>query len=132
VAGKDDLRLLSAYIYTRVKGMPDAANEIHAIGSVVMNRATALGSLGEAIQSMNPTPDIMEVMQGTIKGRGEKEYKKVVQMTSKMLRGSVDPTGGAVELLPKRKKIDKSLNLVKTHATRGHNFYKPAQVKSGM
>lgn len=132
MAGKDDLRVLSAFIYTKVKGMDKLSDEAQAIGHVVMNRATALGSLSEAVQSMNPTPEMMEVMQGTIKGGGEKEYKKVVQMTSKMLRGSVDPTGGAVELLPKRRKIDKSLNLVKTHATRGHNFYKDSQPSGGM
>lgn len=132
MAGKDDLRLLSAFIYSKVKGLSSPEDDIHAIGSVVMNRAIGLGSLTEAVQSMNPTPDVMETMMGKIPNRSKKEYKKVIQMTSKMLRGNVDPTGGALEVQPKRAKIDKSLNLVKSHATRHHNFYKQATVKGGV
>lgn len=132
MAGKDDLKLLSAYIYTKVKGLKDPEDDIHAIGAVVMNRATSLGSLPEAIQTMSPTPDLINVIQGQISGRGEKEYKRVIQLTSKMLRGSADPTGGAVELAPKRSKVDPSLGLVKTHATKHHNFYKPSGGMSNM
>jgi hypothetical protein len=68
----------------------------------------------------------MEPMVGGLKKRDEKSYKRVVQLTSKMLRGSEDTTGGAIELAPRRSKIDKSLNLVKSHATKNYNFYKPA------
>jgi hypothetical protein len=126
MAGKDDIRLLSSYVYSKVKGLADNEEDVHAVGAVVMNRATQLGSLAEAIQTMSPTPDMIEVMQGNIAGRGEREYKRVIQLTSKLLRGYSDPTGGAIELAPKRTKMDKSLGLVKTHATKHHNFYRPS------
>jgi hypothetical protein len=126
VAGKDDLRLLSAFIHSKTKGIKSPDDDIHAIGAVVMNRAISLGSMMDAIQSMNPTPDVIETLSGNIPGRSKKEYKRVIQLTSKMLRGSVDPTGGAVEVQPRRAKIDKSLGLIKTHATKNHNFYKPS------
>lgn len=131
MAGKDDLRLLSSYVYTKVKGLPNIEEESQAIGSVAMNRATSLGSMTEAIGTLQPPPDLMEVMQGNIKGRGEREYKRVIQMTSKLLRGSSDPTGGAIEFSPKRTRLDKTLGLVKSHSTKNHHFYRES-VAGGM
>lgn len=124
MAGKDDIRMLSAYVYSKVKGMKDNEDDVQAVGSVVMNRATNLGSLQEAIGTMNPTPDMMEIMQGNIKGKGEKEYKRVIQLTSKLLRGQYDPTGGTIDLAPKRSKVDKSLGLTKSYSTKNHTFFR--------
>lgn len=129
MAGKDDLRLLSSFIYTKVKGKKPMDEEATAIGHVAMNRATALGSLPEAINTMNPTPDMIEIMQGNIQGRDEREYKRVIQMTSKLLRGSSDPTGGAVDFAPRNARMNRN-GLIKTHGTKHHNFYRPAP--SGM
>lgn len=131
MAGKDDIRLLSSFVYTKVKGLKNLDDEVPAVGSVVMNRAISLGSLQEAVQSMNPTPELMEVMQGVVRGKGEKEYKKVIQLSSKLLRGASDPTGGAVELAPRHSRMDKTLNLVKTYATKNNNFYRPSAKVAG-
>lgn len=124
MAGKDDIRMLSAYVYSKTKGMKDTEDDVHAIAAVVMNRATNLGSLQEAIATMNPTPDMMEIMQGNIKGREAREYKRTIQLTSKFLRGHDDPTGGAIDLAPKRSKVDKSLGLTKSYSTKNHTFFR--------
>jgi hypothetical protein len=130
MAGKDDLKLLSSYIYTKVKGLKDFEDDVHGIGAVVMNRATSLGSLTEAVQSLAPTPDMMEVMTGNIKGRDLKDYRRVIQLTSKMLRGSQDPTGGAIHFAPKRSKGG-SLGLSKAHSTKHNNYFRESS-SSGM
>lgn len=131
MAGKDDIRLLSSYVYSKARTGGVEEDEVHAIAATVMNRATALGSLPEAIQTMNPTPDVMDIMQGNIKSREQKEYKRTIQLTSKFLRGSTDVTGGAIELAPKRTKMDKSLGLQKTHATKNYNFYRGTRPPAG-
>lgn len=124
MAGKDDIRMLSAYVYSKVKDSGVDDEEVGAVGSVVMNRATSLGSLTEAIQSMSPSQDVINIMQGNVSGKEEREYKRVIQLTSKLLRGSMDPTSGAVDILPKRSKVDKSLGLIKSHATKNYNYYR--------
>jgi hypothetical protein len=126
MAGKDDIRLLASYVYSKTKGMKPHEAEVHAVGAVVMNRATSLGSLPEAVMSMNPTPDMMEVMQGNIKGKQSKEYKRVIQLTSKLLRGQNDPTSGAIELLPKKSK-NTNPGLIKSHATANHTFFRESK-----
>ena len=131
MAGKDDLKLLSSFIYSKVRGKY-TPEDAQAIGAVTMNRATQTGNLEEAIQSLGTGPELMEIIQGNLKGREEREYKRTIQQTSLLLKGSQDPTGGATDFLPRRSKIDKNLGLIKTHATKNHNFYKRSLSPSGV
>lgn len=125
MAGADDIKILSSFVYSKLKGNFDKA-DIEPVAATVMNRATQVGSLAEAVQSMNPTPEIMDIIQGNLKGKQEKEYKRTIQLSSKLLRGSSDPTNGATEIFPRHARINKSLGLIRTHGTKKFSFYRQA------
>jgi electron transfer flavoprotein alpha subunit len=130
MAGKDDLRLLSSFVYSKL-GTAKDEDDIEALGAITMNRATSLGSITEAVQTMSPSPDMIELMKGSVQGKKENEYKRVIQITSRMLRGSADPTGGAIDFMPKHSKNQKAFGLNKTYATKNYNFYSSPKQSSG-
>ena len=131
MAGRDDLKLLSSFIYSKIRGKYDP-EDAKAIGAVTMNRATQTGSLEEAIQSLGAGPELLDIIQGNVKGKEAKEYKHTIQQSSLLLKGSNDPTGGATDFMPRRSKIDKTLGLAKTHGTKNYNFYKRSLNPSGV
>ena len=129
MAGKEDLKAISSFIYSKARGSKDIPGDTHAIGSVLMNRATAFGDLGQAIQSMEPDQkNFGDAMTGNLKGKDLSNYKKIIQHSSKLLRGSVDETGGAMHVFSKETspsaKLMKESGLQKTHATKNFNFYR--------
>lgn len=129
MAGIDDLRLLAANVYSKVRKSGVDDNDVEAIVATTMNKATMLGSLAEAIQSSNPTPDVMDIIQGNLQGREQREYNRVIQKSSMLLRGVSDVTKGATEILPKRAKV---AGLAKTYSTKNFSFHKPVSPASGM
>ena len=129
MAGKEDLRAISSFVYSKVRDSKDIPSDTHAVGAVLMNRATAFGDLGEAIQSMEPDQKSFgEAMTGQLKGKELDKYKKIIQHSSKLLRGTADDTGGAIHMFKRESspstKLMKESGLTKTHATKSHNFYR--------
>lgn len=131
MAGKEDLQLLSSYIYSTTLDSKDTEKEVGAIGAVVMNRATAMGSMIEAIDSLGVSPDFERVAVGQIKEQEQSGYKRIVQLTSKLLRGSEDVTKGAMYYFPKKSKPAPELGLKRTHGTKSFDFYKQSIPTAG-
>lgn len=124
MAGKDDLHALSAYIASIVPNSGFHEDDIDGIGLVAMNRANQFGSLGEAIQSLDPPMDFVRYMQGEIKPSESKSFKKSIQIASRLLRGNEDKTSGAFFYFPKGNNPSKELGLEKTYGSKNFNFYK--------
>lgn len=121
MAGMDDLKLLSAHVYSKMRGKGMDDKEVEAVAATTMNKAMQIGSLAEAVQTSNPTPDMMDIMQGNIKGREQREFNRVIQKSSMLLRGAKDITGGATEVAPKRTRVP---GFAKTLSTKNFSFHK--------
>lgn len=124
MAGIDDLRALSAYIATLIPNSGFSEDDIEGVAAVAMNRATQFGSLGEAIESLDPPVDFVRYMQNEIKDSEKKSYKKSIQIASRFIRGSEDKTNGAFFYFPKGKTPSKELGLIKTYGTKNFSFFK--------
>lgn len=122
MAGKEDLQALSSYIAALIPDKSFGEDDIEGVGAVAMNRATQFGSLGEAIESLDPPVDFVKFMQGQIED--SKSYKKSIQIASRFLNGNEDKTKGAFFFFPKGTNPSKELGLVKTHGSKNYNFYK--------
>lgn len=131
MAGKEDLQLLSSYVYSQTMGSKDAEKEVGAIGAVVMNRATAMGNMLEAIDSLGVSPDFQRVAVGQIKEQEQGDFKRIIQLTSKLLRGSEDVTKGAFYYFPKKSKPAPELGLKRTYGTKTYDFYKQSIPTAG-
>lgn len=128
MAGKEDLQLLSSFVYSQAMGSKDIEKEVVGIGAVAMNRATQLGSLTEAIQSFEPGPEFQRVASGALSEQEMEDLKMVIQHTSRLLRGTEDPTGGALHYFPKKLKPAPETGLKRTYASPRYNFYKQLPV----
>ena len=122
MSGKEDLRALSAYIASLIPSKDYNDEDIEGIAAVAMNRATNFGSLGEAIESMDPPAEFVELMQGT--STNMMSFKKSIQIASRFLNGNEDKSNGAFFFFPKGKSPAKELGLEKTYGTKNFNFFK--------
>lgn len=128
MAGKEDLQVLSAYVASLIPNSGYDEEDIDGIASVAMNRAIQFGSLGEAVESLDPPIDFVRYMQGELKPTEAKSFKKSIQIASRLLRGNEDKSAGAFFYFPKGSNPAKELGLEKTHGSKNFNFYKQGVV----
>ena len=60
MAGKEDLRAIASFVYSKAHDSKNIKESTHSIGATLMNRATAYGDLAQAIQSMSPDQEKFE------------------------------------------------------------------------
>ncbi len=128
MAGKEDLQVLSVYVASLIPNAGYSEDDIDGIGAVAMNRAIQFGSLGEAIESLDPPIEFVKYMQGDLKQSEAKSYKKSIQIASRLLRGNEDKANGAFFYFPKGSNPSKELGLEKTNGSKNFNFYKQGVV----
>lgn len=124
MAGKEDLQALAAYVAALVPNKDYDEDDIDGLGAVAMNRAIQFGSLGEAIESLDPPVDFVRYMQGELKESESPSYKKSIQIASRLLRGNEDKTAGAFFFFPKGNSPSKELGLEKTYGSKNFNFFR--------
>lgn len=128
MAGKEDLQALSAYVASLVPNKDYDEEDIDGLGAVAMNRAIQFGSLGEAIESLDPPIDFVRYIKGELKDSESPSYKKSIQIASRLLRGNEDKTGGAFFFFPKGNSPSKELGLEKTYGSKNFNFFRQGAV----